>query len=134
MTLIVSKDLSKQFGKTASINDTIWKILNTQVTKRVSFHDVKMAYYEMARLVSIEGKDPKPYCAEALRTELLELKSLGVKTVTIEGYGMRSDSSCDKCKSLHGKKFDIETALQEMPIPTVCEDNFGCKCSYIAAD
>ena len=50
-----------------------------------------MAYYEMERLASIEGKDPKPYCAEALRTQLNELKHQGVKTVKIMGYGMRSD-------------------------------------------
>ena len=128
------QNLSKQFGSLASINDTVWRILNEEVLKRRSFHDVEMAYYEMARLASTEDKDPKPFCAEALRTQLTELKTQGVKIVKIVGYGMRNDSSCRKCRSLHGKKFDIEVALRELPIPTVCEDELGCKCSYVRAD
>jgi len=90
------QNLSKQFGSLASVNDTVWRLLNEQVMKRRSFHDIQMAYYEMARLASIEGKDPKPFCAEALITQLTELKSQGVRTVKVVGYGMRSDSSCKK--------------------------------------
>lgn len=130
----IREKLSNQFGVLASVNDTVWTILNEQVSKGRDLHTIRTAYYEMARLASLEGKDPKPYCTEALRTQLYELKSMGVKTVKIVGYGRRSDSSCSKCKSLHGKKLNIETALREMPIPTVCEDEFGCKCEYLRAE
>jgi len=126
--------LSEQFGVLASINDTVWRILNNQVIARNSFHTIEIAYYEMARLASMEGKDPMPYCSHALQLQLNQLKSEGVKTVKIVGYGMRSDSSCEKCKLLHGETFDMEIALQDLPIPRLCENEFGCKCSYIGAD
>lgn len=63
--------LSEQFGHTASVNDTIWRILNSLVGKYAN--DTSMlehVYREMASLVSSEGKDPTEYLtqAEAVRT------------------------------------------------------------------
>lgn len=128
------QQLSNQFGSLASVNDTIWRILNLQTSKIDSPHTVQTAYYEMARLVSLESRDPKPYIAEALRVQLKELESQGIRRVVVVGYGMRSDSSCPECKALHGREFDIDVAFQEMPIPTVCKNEFGCKCSYMSAE
>jgi len=94
-----------------------------------------MIYYEMARLISEEGKDPKPYLSNALCIELQELKKGGAKTVRVVGCGMRGDdpSACNKCIALHGKKYDIDVALQTLPIPTLCENEEGlCRCSYIS--
>jgi hypothetical protein len=128
------KRLSKQFGSTTSVNDTVWGILNEFVSKSSDLHSIKMAYYEMARLAREEGKDTKPFITEALRIELKELKKQGVKTVRVVNCGNRGDdpSTCSKCKSLYGKKFDIDIAIRTLPIPTMCEEKLGCRCSYMS--
>lgn len=126
--------LSKRFGFTAPVNDTLWGLLNELIPKTRDPHTKKLVYYEMARLVSEEGKDPKPYLSNALQIELEELNKDGAKTVRIVGAGNRGDdpSACKKCKSLHGKKFEINVARQTLPIPTLCENESGCRCSYIS--
>jgi hypothetical protein len=112
----------------------VWGILNEFVSKSRDLHSIKMAYYEMARLAQEEGKDTKPFIAEALRIELKELKKQGIKTVRIVNYGGRSDdpSTCSKCKLLYGHKLDIDIAIKTLPVPTMCENQFGCRCSYIS--
>jgi hypothetical protein len=124
------KELSKRFGQVAIVNDAIWMILNNRVG--TDYHETKIAYYQMADIVSSEGKDPKPYIRLALETELLHLKEFGVKEVEIVGCGGRNDdpSTCEKCRSILGKRLTIEQALKYMPIPKVCERVEGCRCDY----
>ena len=60
------EELSRQFGFTASVNDTVWRILNTLVIKYArDSHLLEQIYREMAALVSQEGKDPSPYLEQA---------------------------------------------------------------------
>jgi hypothetical protein len=121
--------LAKQFGSTPSVNDTLWRIFNDQLAKTQN----PDWYYEMARLVSSENKDPQPYIKQALGMSLGKLKEQGVKTVRVAGYGMISDdSSCPACQALHGQKFAIDVAINEMPIPTMCQNKTGCRCSYVS--
>ncbi len=66
------EELSGQFGFTASVNDTIWRILNTLVEKHTKDrHRLEWIYREMAALTSQEGKDPTQYLeqAESVRRE-----------------------------------------------------------------
>ena len=60
------KELSKRFGQSASVNDTVWSILN-QLVGRYASDSVtsERIYREMAALVSREGRDPTPYLVEA---------------------------------------------------------------------
>lgn len=125
--------LAQQFKSTPSVNDTLWRIFNDQLAKKRDPDWAIAIYYEMARLVALENKDPKPYIRQALAIRLGELKKQGVKTVRVAGYGMQSDfSSCPACKALHGQKFAIDVAIKEMPIPAMCQDKTGCRCSYIS--
>lgn len=129
------KQLSNRFGFTAPVNDTFWGIFNEMISKSRDQHTKKMIYYEMARLISGEGKDPKPYLSEALQIELQGLKKDGAKTVRIANYSMRGDdpSTCKKCRALQGKKVDVDIALQTLPVPPLCEQDDGwCRCSYIS--
>jgi hypothetical protein len=127
------KILTKKFGSTATPNDTFWHIFNTQLIENRDSHNQMMIYYEMARLVYKENRDPTPYIKQALIINLNVLKAQGVKWVRIAGYGMQPDNiSCPNCQSLHGKKFPIDIAIKEMPIPTLCSNEMGCKCSYIS--
>jgi hypothetical protein len=60
------RELSLQFGTSASVNDTLWRILNQLVltcAKDASF--LEQVYREMARLTSSEGRDPTQYLTEA---------------------------------------------------------------------
>jgi len=59
-------ELSKQFGLQASVNDTLWRILNKLVVDYArSPAALEQVYREMAGLVSSEGKDPTQYLVEA---------------------------------------------------------------------
>jgi len=131
------KELSKKFGFTATVNDTTWKILNELPSKTKDMQYLPMIYYEMARLVSTEGKDPKPYLSTMHKIRLQEMNRAGVKTVRIVGVGGRGDdySLCEKCKALYGKKLDIDLAIHTLPIPNLCaQDDGWCRCSYVSEE
>jgi DNA-directed RNA polymerase subunit RPC12/RpoP len=66
--------LCERFMTKASVNDTVWSFLNSWVGAHKISQETKMAYYEMARLVDIEGKDPRPYISAALRSQLTYFK------------------------------------------------------------
>ncbi len=62
------QQLSMEAGGRASINDTIWRILNSSVGKYV--HDKRKLYFiylQMAELVASEWKDPHIYLEQAER-------------------------------------------------------------------
>ena len=121
----VRNKLSDRFKTKASAHDTIWSILNSLVaTQPIE------AYYDMARLVSQEGKDEQPYIEQALRTQLMSYKTRGIKTVRVVGYTEEPDySTCPECVKLLHKKFPINEALEKMPIPRNCTRGW-CRCVY----
>lgn len=59
-------ELSKQFGFKASVNDTVWRILNRLIINYGADNAaLEQIYRSMSKLVSSEGKDPTPYLLEA---------------------------------------------------------------------
>ena len=79
----------------------------------------------------MEGKDPKPYIAEALTTRLEDMKRGGVQYVEVTNYGGSPDySTCENCAKLHGQVFSIDVALETLPVPSLCTNSFGCRCEY----
>jgi len=59
-------ELSKQFGLKASVNDTVWRILNRLIINYGADNAaLEHIYRSMSKLVSSEGKDPTPYLLEA---------------------------------------------------------------------
>jgi len=65
------EELSKQFGSPASVNDTVWRILNSLVVKYAQDHyRLEHIYREMAALISQEGKDPTQYLEQAEKIRL----------------------------------------------------------------
>ena len=116
--------LTQQFGHTPSINDTIWRFLNSQIVKTKD----KAIYYEMAHLVSMEGKDPKPYLAEVSKQTLLECKKLRARKV-----GVRNCTDAyvrPECHKLENQIFTPKEALEKMAIPALCQNKDGCRCWY----
>lgn len=120
--------LSERFGARANVRDTIWAILNSLLAQSRKQQYQKQVYHEMASMVSLEGKDPSPYLIEANKIELLDLKSKGTKSVTVQT--VRDEFVCSYCQKLHGQKLDIDMAIENMPIPGSCEAEFGCRCFY----
>lgn len=121
--------LNKRFKMQPSHNDIAWSMLN-ELSSKSKYRP--MVYIEMARIAQLEGKDSKPYIAEITKSELRELRSMGVKYVKVVGCGMRNDdpNTCDNCKSLFDKKLILNNELKKPQIPHVCS-NEQCRCSYV---
>jgi len=59
-------ELSKQLGFKASVNDTVWRILNRLIINYGADNvALEQIYRSMSKLVSNEGEDPTPYLLEA---------------------------------------------------------------------
>ena len=124
------KQLSRKFGTRASVNDTIWRILNTLVSQTRDYQEQSFIYQEMARLVSMEGKDSKPYIAELLKARLMHFKQDGVIDA-VKIKTCNDDLVCQACRSLANKVYSLDAALEQMPIPTLCQSERGCRCWYV---
>lgn len=127
------KALSKRFGQEASVRDTVWSMLNKSIAK-ADPQDWRHIYWEMARIARIEGKNPRPYIRQSLEAQLKSHKIQALENpdygyyVKIENYD--DYNSCAKCQELNGKTYSIDEALNLMPIPDICENSEGCRCSY----
>jgi len=121
------EELSKRFKSIASINDTIWSVLNNALANKTSYYDRMVIYMEMAHILKLENKDTKEVVRQARKMELLEHKEGGYKMVEI--MTMIDDTTCAECKKLAGKVLSIEEALKNMPVPNNCT-NKHCRCWY----
>ena len=62
------RELSELAGREAEINDTVWGILNSLVSKYARDREkLSLVYLEMAELVASEWKDPTQYLERAAR-------------------------------------------------------------------
>ena len=122
-------NLAKQFGFHPPVNDVIWRALNSIVTSNRDKNDIQNAFQEMANIARMENKDPTPYLKEAAILELQEIKQSGfadyVTVMTVNDHLV-----CEKCRELEGKKIPINEALNNLPIPTECQNEDGCRCWY----
>ncbi len=124
-----NQELAKQSDKQASVNDTVWRILNELVVEKQSYFEKKQIYFEMARFSRMEGRDTKPYIVEVARMELLDIMESGLEKVKMTN--VNDDQVCEACRAVQGKTFTISEALSDMPIPNLCQ-NDECRCRYVA--
>ena len=81
--------LSKQFGAPATVNDTLWRILNSLILNFARNNALlEQVYREMASLVTSEGKDPTQYLIEA---ENVSRRHQGVSTAPQKQVFMGND-------------------------------------------
>jgi hypothetical protein len=122
----VQAQLSAKFGKPASPQDTIWRMLNE-----------RFAHFEQGLMLHEEGRDPRGPLLQARQAELKQIMSaLGPQAqVEILAYGV----SCPACKALGGRKLPAAQALKDAPLPCAActndpnEKGFGwCRCLYVA--
>lgn len=116
-------ELSKKFGVSASINDTIWRILNQLiVTYARNGKALEQIYQEMAKLVSSEGKDPTQYLIEAEKArEHRQNKSTATQNQVFLGQDelkyvqeLRKDGKLDKAEELLLKAEPSPAVLDEL--------------------
>ncbi len=124
-----NQELTKQSDQQASVNDTVWRILNELVVEKQSYFEKKQIYFEMARFSRMEGRDTKPYIVEVARMELLDIMESGLEKVQMTN--VNDDQVCEACRAVQGKTFTISEALSDMPIPNLCQ-NDECRCWYVA--
>ena len=119
--------------------DIIWSLLNKLLLNSNSLDEQKMTYWEMARFLFEEGKDPNKMLKESNRCQLKKFQDSGLKIkVRIDCVGSQNNS-CEKCQKQNNKIYTIEKALKEMPLP--CEscthdtskNGFSwCRCMWVA--
>jgi len=128
--------LTKRFNLKARGTDVIWGLLNQQISIKRDMSSRKIIYFEMARFIYEEGKNPYELLKEASKCELLKYKESGVVSkVKINSCG---DLSCKECQKLNGKTYLVEKALEEMPVPCKDCDNDKnkngfpwCRCRWV---
>lgn len=116
-----------------------WQKYNEKLEKLMKANDffgLGTIYYEAANFIEKEGGDPKPYRGQGYKMKLNAtnqgiqscLREDGVKTVEV----LDTTDSCDTCKKLSGKKFSIQAAVENKPIPVKdCTHKYGCRCQYL---
>ena len=132
-----SDSLKKGTNGTPSCSDIIWWLFNKLISETKDFQDLKLIYYSMALFLNENWNDPFIVLQKSSSMELMNYKSHWfMQKVEILSCW---DDSCDSCKKLHWKIFDIETAIKEQPIPCkecshkIWSDWYGfCRCTYVA--
>jgi hypothetical protein len=121
--------LARQFGSEPSVNDLIWRVLNSLLTGNPQ--TVKAAYIEMAHLARSEHKSPLPYLQEAAKLELAYFKGLGlVNSVRVQT--VNDHLVCEQCRILEANPIPLERAISTLPVPNACRNQDGCRCWYTA--
>ena len=132
------KRLTKQFGFTASVNDTIWGMMNDLTRKnRKNSSNLEDIYLLMGRFVDEEGKDPTTYVQQAMNWKEYGIKQELIKTKKDMGrhYEMKVKVStcndqivCSACKAASRRTYTYDEFMKEMPIPRNCTNPHGCRC------
>lgn len=123
-----------------NVNDVIWSLFQSRVhdlIKEGNHGTASGVYFQMALfLASEESKRPQHTLEASSRSRLLDYKASGCKKVEIIPAG----NGCEHCNNLKGKVYDIEEALETMPLPNKdCtfdmheNGQYFCRCIYVAA-
>jgi len=131
--------LSKKFGTKAADRDVISSLFNDLIIRHARAADFRTAaliYRNMATFKEEEGKNPFQLLQQASRMELMDYKQSGCTKVEITTCN--DNYVCPSCRKLAGKVFDINDALEALPIPNrECTTDLEyrshgyCRCSYI---
>jgi len=124
-----------------SADDKKWQGYNKKLRKLIrakDFFGLGTTYYEMAVFVEKEGGDPKMYRDLGYRMLIQD----GTSSRTLQSYLdsgvvslvviLNALDSCDVCKKLNGKRFNVKEAIKNTPIPAKqCTHIQGCRCVYL---
>ncbi len=132
------EDLQQQFNGLPRVNDVVWRILNSLTTTRKDLNELVFIYEEMAHLVKDEGKDATTYFAQVKklqdrlnRQSLKKMKDIEEMITGVEILAVIDSHTCEYCRAMHGRKFSLEEAIKEMPVPGKCSSLSRCRCSLL---
>ena len=115
--------------------DIIWALYNETAIKLSDYIALRNIYLEMASFLNSEGRNAHHILQQSAKMELMDYKKNEIEKVEVLGTG----SSCPICAPYNGKIYDINEALEKMPIPVkgcqmeVYSDKVGfCRCRYVA--
>ena len=100
-----------------SPRDVFWSLANSRIlteAKKGNHRGLSNIYWQQARLLFEEGRDHFHLLQEAARHELLGLKQMNP---TLIRYVTILADDCPECKKFQKKKYSIDEALKQMPIP-----------------
>jgi hypothetical protein len=120
--------LSREFGCKASVNDTLWRMLNLIDKPDKDYQIRKFIYFAMSYILLWEGKSSNEVMAKFHRMDLLNAKVNTPGLVAVI-HTRNDEYVCDECKKLSKMTFTIDEALRDMPIPHKCT-NENCRCGY----
>lgn len=137
-------ELSKRLGVTASIEDTVRRILNAQIAAGLDPGLIRGAYDELIRLAAEQGQDLKPYISQAQKTEqkaelrqrratfwrdMIEIRSSpSVEYVQVQTCD--DEYVCPACRLLASELYRVNE-VPELPYEE-CQSEGGCRCSVAA--
>ena len=124
--------------------DAEWQSLNSRIvdgSRTGDWHAVKMGHFRQALMLFKKGRDHQFLASESRKSELRyyrtfpSYREMGVTSVKI---GTAEEAACAECRPLHDTTFEINQALETMPIPVrTCqtwseknEHGGWCRCSY----
>jgi len=138
---ITKKDLEKEqksFFKKKTLIEAYISLSTKVANSHKDLHFRKMAHHQIAIELSRLNGNYLPHLKEAAKNELLNYKKSNVQKVEILTAG--EGNACIECQKNSGKIFDIEYALNTMPVPceTCSHTCLGkqpgfCRCSYVAS-
>ena len=114
------------------------QIIQTAMQTR-DWGSLEGAYRQQAAILFSEGRPHRHVAIEAARAQLMRMyEDAGIRSVRVSSS--QDERVCEYCTALEGKVFDIENALEQLPIPGPhCTDGSDqnphggrCRCVYIA--
>jgi len=113
-----------------SLGDIIWSLVTTKkkaAAERSDWDTIADIAYSQSKYYRFAGKDYFPLLQESVAARLRAAMKTGVTHVQI--ITSRDDRVCEKCKVLDGKEYTLKEALEIMPLPVACDDDW-CRCVY----
>lgn len=118
VTEAVAKQMIQRLAATNSRQPTgsevVWSLFRTVSDGVADLSERQALHLCAARLLIREGRDPYGELAAAMRCRLQSWRESGVVK---QVYVMASGDPCVECLRQVGKKFTIDEALRELPVP-----------------
>lgn len=134
---LMKDSIFKKYNKEPNDYDVIWNLFVKITLNMDDLQDLKLLYYQKAIFLHEEGQDCFEQLRQSAKCELMYLKQVGASKVKILSAGTLS---CDACRNQDGQIYNINEALEKMPVP--CKScsfelykSHGkpfCRCEYVA--
>jgi hypothetical protein len=109
-------------------NNKKWNAFNRKLLnaiKKNDLHKMHTVYFEQAMMLKDEGCDSFPALEQSIKSGLYKEQNFEQLEILI------AVDSCDTCKSLGGKLFTIEEAVQQKLLPVAGCGHEACRCTYL---